>query len=66
MTDRMGQLLAACDRQEFETWQSKSGLWFFRRDHMTVTFSHTPETASDWFGLIQQLRDAGLTFPEED
>jgi len=65
MTDRMNQLLGACDRQDFEAWQTDSGAWMFQRDHMMVTYHHTPVTASEWLDLISQLRAAGLTFPEE-
>jgi hypothetical protein len=65
MADRMDQLLAAAERQDFKVWQADSGMWMFSRGYVTVTFHRTPLTAGEWVDLINVLRGAGLQFPED-
>ncbi|MEU0036112.1 hypothetical protein [Streptomyces sp. NPDC006333] len=66
MTDRMGVLLAALDRQGFKSQQSAQGSWRFTRDGTAVLWGPEPETAGQWLDLIAELRSAGLVFPDED
>lgn len=66
MTDRMDQILTACDRQGFKSLQADSGMWMFSRGYITVTFHHSPVTTGEWMDLIRALRGAGLEFPEGD
>lgn len=63
MADRMDQLIAAAVRQSFKVWQNERGVWFFRRDPITVTSVRTPREAREWMRLIGALRGAGLDFP---
>lgn len=61
--DRMDQLIAAAVRQGFATWQTRRGVWFFRKGTITITCKETPRSPSEWVALIGALRGAGLNFP---
>ena len=63
MADRMDQLIAAAVRQGFKVWQTERGVWYFRRDPITVTSARTPRSGREWVQLIGALRGAGLDFP---
>lgn len=63
MADRMDQLIAAAVRQGFKVWQNERGVWFFRKEPITVTYACTPREAREWVTLIGALRGAGLDFP---
>lgn len=66
MPDRMDQLIVIAVHQHFRVWQTADGGWMFSRGTITIFESHTPETASDWMGLINTLRGAGLEIDVDD
>ncbi|KUN35706.1 hypothetical protein AQJ30_23720 [Streptomyces longwoodensis] len=65
MANRMEVLLAALDRQGFESRQSLQGSWFFSRNGTMITIGHEPDGTGEWIDLISALRGAGLVFPDE-